>query len=108
MAMIKVGWKRTIRVKEYESETLDLAVEENSDLSGIDLIAKTVDLDRLLALAGDALIVERMEVRLSGAAPPAERKAGPSAPSEPDPASRSVQRRLAVQRPEEAGPDPLI
>lgn len=65
MAMIKAGWKRTVRVKEYESETLDLAVEENSDLSGIDLIAKTVELDRLLALAGDALVVERLEARLA-------------------------------------------
>ena len=67
MAMIKAGWKRTVRVKEYESETLELAVEKNigDDFRDVDLVAHAKMLDKLLAEAGDALVVERLEARLA-------------------------------------------
>lgn len=64
MAMIRAAWKRTVRVREYESETLELAVERDwSETGTLDAVQAAVDLDRELALAGDALVAERLADR---------------------------------------------
>lgn len=101
MATIRAAWKRTVRVKEYESETLELMVERDlSDtvLSQGEVIAVAVTLDRDLALAGDALVAERLQARVEGTqgavdrTPPARPRPSvqllapkPQAPDDPDP-----------------------
>lgn len=79
MATIRASWKRTVQVKPYESETLELSVEQNVDGDGPrdDADAKVLvrlaqDLDRTLAAAGDALILERLNIRVVEATPGVE------------------------------------
>lgn len=91
MATISATWKRSVRVREYETETLELHVEKNVDMPGVNLIEEVAALDGMLAAAGDALVVERMEARAATSAPQARRPAPrPSAlpdggPMAPDP-----------------------
>lgn len=71
MATIRAAWKRVVQVKQYESETLELGVEQNypegDEENGLDVAARLVrasaELDRMLAKAGDALILERLQAR---------------------------------------------
>jgi hypothetical protein len=66
MAMIKATWKRTVRIREYEGETLELSVERGWDeLNDGDAVNAAVDLDRELARAGDSLVAERLSERLT-------------------------------------------
>lgn len=70
MATIKAMWRRTVRLKEYESETLELEVERGWDeVNDGDAVRAAVELNRELAEVGDALITERLEERMK---PPAE------------------------------------
>lgn len=71
MAIIRASWKRTVQVKPYESETLELAVEQDAspDLKAVDLVAGVQQLDRMLAGAGDVLIMERLNLRVAEATP---------------------------------------
>jgi len=99
MATIRAAWKRTIRVREYESETLELMVEKNVlDADDASHVAAAAQLDRDLALAGDALVAERLEVRMTTPEPkagaPRARAGSPSLPM------RSPAQPLA--------PDPLV
>lgn len=64
MATIRAAWKRVIQVKQFESETLELATEyevasppEGDPVKGSQILA------RLLAEAGDALVLERLQGR---------------------------------------------
>ena len=71
MATIKAEWRRTVSIKPYETEALGLSVEQGvvlpSDLDvegeATALVAATQELTRMLAKAGDALTVERLEAR---------------------------------------------
>ena len=80
MATVRAVWKRTVRVKEYESETLELMVEK--DYTGhVDyLVAEAVNLDRDLARAGDALVAARLCARVDAKDAPCgnERRTPPS------------------------------
>jgi hypothetical protein len=75
MATIRASWKRTVQVKPYESETLELAVEQDVDITvggnSLDtadtLVKATAQLDRMLAGAGDALVLERLNLRVTEA-----------------------------------------
>jgi hypothetical protein len=100
MSTISATWKRSIRVREYETETLELSVEKNEDdeLGGSDLVALARLLDKALAEAGDALVAERLQARaegmqgVAGKTPPARPRPSvqllapkPQAPDDPDP-----------------------
>jgi len=93
MALIKAVWKRTVRLREYEGETLELSVERNWDeVNDGDAVKAAVELDRELARAGDALVAERLSERLVPHASqdkPAARSPRPggfgSQPEAPDP-----------------------
>jgi hypothetical protein len=96
VAIISATWKRTVRVKEYESETLELSVERNLDdaaLSQEEVIAAAVALDRDLASAGDALVTDRLEARGQNTSGPRNEVRSPAqllaqkpqAPDDPDP-----------------------
>lgn len=94
MATVRATWKRSVRVKEYETETLELMVEKDFNVVGLNLVEEAVALDRELASAGDALVSERLEARIGPdvQSPPRgvdfskRLKAGkPSGPSDPDP-----------------------
>lgn len=64
MATIRASWKRTVQVKPYESETLELSVEQDGvEYETERLIMAVQDMDRTLAAAGDALIMERLALR---------------------------------------------
>lgn len=64
MATIKATWKRTVRVREYESETLELSVERNWDeVNDGDAVMASCALNRQLAREGDALVLERLSDR---------------------------------------------
>lgn len=66
MATIRAAWKRTVQIKPYENETLELAVEQTDILSTVTatrLTEAAQDLNRMLAAAGDALILERLQQR---------------------------------------------
>jgi hypothetical protein len=95
MARISATWKRSVRVREYETETLELFVERDfMDVPSENLVAAAVNMDRDLAHAGDALVAERLEARIGSdvQSPPRgvdfskRLKAGkPAGPSDPDP-----------------------
>jgi hypothetical protein len=67
MATIRASWKRTVQVKQYESETLELAVEQEIDVKGPETVECVANLDRTLAAAGDALVLERLNLRVTEA-----------------------------------------
>jgi len=89
MAVIRATWKRTVRVREYESETLELTVERGWDeVNDGDAVKAAVDLDRELAREGDALVAERLSERPSwdarGIGPPIKRPPTHKATNDPD------------------------
>jgi hypothetical protein len=97
MATIRAGWKRTIRVAAYENETLELGVEASWDeVNDGPIVAGVAALNRKLTKVGDALVAERLAAVPEVNADTAQVQN----------VSKSVTRRLAVQRPTE--PDPFV
>lgn len=80
MATISATWRRTISVRPYETETLELSVEQ--DTSSSHPVDRTAELSRELSSVGDTLIAERLR-----ALGKVEEKKAPTAaaPTEPDP-----------------------
>lgn len=77
--MIRATWHRTIRVKQYESESLELAVEiPESD--GNDLLGAVEELSRDLSALGDRLVVERLRAHSSGQQGATGASPGPTEP----------------------------
>ena len=60
-------WSRTIRVKAYESETLELSIDygDVDESSREDDIGSVAGLARELAVAGDGLVAERLAMHAS-------------------------------------------
>jgi len=83
---IRAAWSRTIQVKPYESERLELAIEDDgfeppTDKTGAAFALKeTAALSRQLSALGDELIAERL--RAHAPKPPV---ALSHLPAEPDP-----------------------
>lgn len=101
MATIRASWRRTVQVKKFESETLELAVEQEI-APDADTVKSVQDLDRALSGAGDVLILERLQLRVTEA-------------TEPDSDSESkgvdfAAARQRVRKPEgrEAPPNPAV
>jgi hypothetical protein len=82
MALVKAVWRRTVQVKPYETETLELGVEKSASdqFGGDELVALAQGLDRILARAGDELVRERLAERVAE-----QPRSDLSAPTEPDP-----------------------
>jgi hypothetical protein len=60
MAKIKATWSRSIRIRQYENETLELGAEaEVLDAPAEALAEQAAGLFRALAARGDALVSER-------------------------------------------------
>ncbi len=73
MATIRAAWKRTVRVKEYESETLEIALEENAlDAPYGDPEVGVAALSRALAKIVDELVAERLASRAEAVPAPHE------------------------------------
>lgn len=82
--VIKASWRRTVSVKPYETETLELSVERPYEAKDqMDLVGAAQALDQDLARAGDMLLVERLEARAAELVKARPAK-GPAAPVEPD------------------------
>jgi len=62
MATIRASFKRVIRLREYESETIELSVERNHDeINDGDAVKHGVaNLYRQLAEQGDEIVAERL------------------------------------------------
>ena len=75
MAAIRASWRRVVQTAPYESETLELALEqEPTTATPLDEVA---ELSRALSAIGDQLLAERLGKRT----PPPQRK--PEAPDNP-------------------------
>jgi hypothetical protein len=59
--MIRAEWHRTIRVRPYESETLELAVESDSP-KGVASLVEVEQLSRALSDLGDRLVADRLKL----------------------------------------------
>lgn len=71
--VVKASWRRVVSVKPYETETLELGVEKDfgdGSTNADALVAEAVSLERVLAEAGDALLVERARDRRDATEPP--------------------------------------
>lgn len=78
---VSASWRRTVQVRPYESETLELSVEEESSVQPTrdEEINGVAGLSRGLSALGDVLIAERLRAH-KGPEP-----VGEEPPADPDP-----------------------